>query len=72
MTISVWVFYETDSADISLELVAAIRQGYLTVKAAGVLSGDVLTPSEGSQFFGFDITNDYIAGFDNGAWERLL
>ena len=72
MTISVWVFYETDSTDVSLELLAAIRQGYLTVKAAGVWSGDVVTPSEGNQFFGFDITNDSIAGFDAGAWERLL
>jgi len=47
---------------------AAIRQGYLTVKAAGVYSGEILTPSAGSHFFGFDIENDYIAGFDNGAW----
>ncbi|GAL60543.1 hypothetical protein EV102420_43_00010 [Pseudescherichia vulneris NBRC 102420] len=72
MTISVWVFYENGSAGVSLELLAAIRQGYLTVKAAGVWSGDVLTPSEGSQFFGFDITNNWIAGFDDGAWESVL
>lgn len=36
MTISVWVFPETDISDASLELIAAIKQGYLTVKAAGV------------------------------------
>ncbi len=36
MTISVWVFPETDISDVSLELIAAIKQGYLTVKAAGV------------------------------------
>ena len=34
MTISVWVFPETDISDVSLELIAAIKQGYLTVKAA--------------------------------------
>ncbi|EOV0985540.1 DUF2612 domain-containing protein [Edwardsiella piscicida] len=73
MTISVWVFPETDISDVSLELIAAIKQGYLTVKAAGVWAGDVQTPSvetpsEGNRFFGFDMDNDYITGFDAGAW----
>lgn len=77
MTISVWVFPDSDIADVSLELIAAIRQGYLTVKAAGVWAGDietpsVLTPSEGNKFFGFDMDNEYIAGFDNGSWEKKL
>ncbi|ESN50405.1 DUF2612 domain-containing protein [Enterobacter sp. MGH 16] len=77
MTISVWVFPETDISDVSLELIAAIRQGYLTVKAAGVWGGSietpaVETPSEGNRFFGFDIENEYIAGFDEGAWGKLL
>lgn len=57
MTISVWVFPETDISDVSLELIAAIKQGYLTVKAAGVWAGDVETPSvetpsEGTKFLG--------------------
>lgn len=77
MTISVWVFPQTDIADVSLELIAAIKQGYLTVKAAGVWAGNaeipsVETPSEGSKFFGFDMNNDYITGFDAGAWVVLL
>ncbi|MFS7251237.1 DUF2612 domain-containing protein [Rahnella rivi] len=77
MTISVCVFPETDISDVSLELIAAIRQGYLTVKAAGVWAGDIQTPSVetpsvGNKFFGFDIDNDYIAGFDSGAWEKKL
>ena len=72
MTISVWVFPETDINDVSLELLAAIRQGYLTVKAAGVWAGDIQTPSEGNQLFGFDLENDYIAGFDEGAWGVTL
>lgn len=77
MTISVWVFPETDISDVSLELIAAIRQGYLTVKAAGVWAGDIQmpsveTPSVGNKFFGFDLDNDYIAGFDSGAWEKKL
>lgn len=77
MTISLWVFPEVDIASVSLELIAAIRQGYLTVKAAGVWAGSieipsVETPSEGNKFFGFDMDNEYIAGFDNGAWEKAL
>lgn len=77
MTISVWVFPETDISNVSLELIAAIRQGYLTVKAAGVYAGSisspsVITPSTGNKFFGFDLENQYIAGFDDGAWEKTL
>lgn len=72
MTISVWVFPETDILAVSLELLAAIRQGYLTVKAAGVWSGAIQTPSAGNRFFGFDLENDYIAGFEAGAWETIL
>ncbi|MGT5257380.1 DUF2612 domain-containing protein [Escherichia coli] len=77
MTISIWVFPETDISNVSLELIAAIRQGYLTVKAAGVWGGSieipaVETPSEGNRFFGFDMDNEYIAGFDDGAWGELL
>ncbi|MDU1573282.1 MAG: DUF2612 domain-containing protein [Pantoea sp.] len=73
MTISVWVFPDEDISLVSKELIAAIKQGYLTVKAAGVWAGDIqspsiLTPSVGTKFFGFDMDNDYIAGFDDGAW----
>ncbi|WP_337027095.1 DUF2612 domain-containing protein [Pantoea eucalypti] len=73
MTISVWVFPQTDISLVSQELIAAIKQGYLTVNAAGVWAGDIqtpsiLTPSVGTKFFGFDMDNDFIAGFDDGAW----
>lgn len=72
MTLSVWVFPQQDINDVSLELIAAIRQGYLTVKAAGVQAQAILTPSTGTLFFGFDMTNQYIAGFDTGSWETIL
>jgi len=70
MSINIWVSPETGINNVSLELLAAIKQGYLTVKAAGVyVAGSLIfTPSEGNVFFGFDIENQYIAGFDNGAW----
>lgn len=77
MTISVWVFPEIDISLVSRELIAAIRQGYMTVKAAGVWAGNVQlpsvqAPSEGTRFFSFDMDNEYMAGFDNGAWEMNL
>ncbi|MBD8154979.1 DUF2612 domain-containing protein [Pantoea agglomerans] len=77
MTISVWVFPEMDISLVSQELIAAIKQGYLTVKAAGVWAGDIqtpsiLTPSVGTKFFGFDMDNEFIAGFDDGAWGVTL
>ncbi|TCL04210.1 MULTISPECIES: DUF2612 domain-containing protein [Sodalis] len=68
MTIALWVFAETSMDYVSRELLAAIRQGYLTVKAAGVYAGEILTPSANNQFFGFDMDNQYIAGFDIGSW----
>ncbi|MBU5379523.1 DUF2612 domain-containing protein [Pantoea septica] len=77
MTISVWVFPEEDISLVSKEILATIKQGYLTVKAAGVWAGDIQTPSietpsEGKRFFGFDMNNEYIAGFEDGAWEKTL
>lgn len=77
MTISIWVFPEKDISLVSRELIAAIRQGYLTVKAAGVYAGTVnipsiYTPSEGSKFFGFDMESDFISGFDSSSWETQL
>ncbi len=51
---------------------AVIRQGYLTIKAAGVQVREIVYPSVSHQFFGFDIENDYITGFDTGAWEMQL
>ena len=77
MTISIWVFPEKDISLVSRELIVAIRQGYLTVKAAGVYAGtinipSIYTPSDGSKFFGFDVESDFISGFDSGSWEKRL
>ncbi|MGQ5288438.1 DUF2612 domain-containing protein [Pectobacterium actinidiae] len=72
MTISVWVFPDVSIDSVSREILAVIRQGYLTVKAAGVFSEEILYPSAGNKFFSFDIENQYNAGFDQGAWEKQL
>ncbi|EHT0381333.1 DUF2612 domain-containing protein [Salmonella enterica] len=68
MTVSVRLFPDTGISDVSLEILAVIRQGYLTVKAAGVYAGEIEVPSTGSRFFGFDIDNEYTGGFDECAW----
>lgn len=70
-------YVSSDYVDLSIdtasrELLAAIKQGYLTIKAAGVYSGEIITPSDGYQFFGFDVDNDFISGFDSGSWEKQL
>lgn len=46
-----------------------IKQGYLGVKPEGVRVNQYYINSvPKSPIFGFDITNDYIAGFDNGGF----
>lgn len=46
--------------------------GYLNVKPAGVQIDDYATPSVPDvPYFGFDVENDAIAGFDVGAWAVL-
>lgn len=57
---------------VNSELFWAIQNGYLTVKAAGVHVREIQMPSEGYQFFGFDIDNDYVTGWDSGAWGEDL
>lgn len=57
---------------VNSELWWAIQNGYMTVKSAGVRVREIVTTSDGFQFFGFDLDNDYIAGFDMGSWEKTL
>jgi hypothetical protein len=69
MTISLLFFAENGIDAVSKEIIAVIKMGYLTVKAAGVYSGgNITTPSTGNKLFGFDTDNDYLSGFDAGAW----
>ncbi|CAM3711630.1 hypothetical protein BS639_17245 [Rouxiella silvae] len=57
---------------VNSELFWAIQNGYMTIKAAGVRVREIQMPSEGYQFFGFDIDNDYVSGWDSGAWGEDL
>ena len=48
---------------------ALVTGGYLTLVPCGVGVTGYLEPSvEGAPFFGFDVENSAISGFDNGAW----
>lgn len=51
---------------VSLSILAA---GYLPFKPAGVsVSYGVVSTTTPAPLFGFDIENEYVAGFDAGAW----
>lgn len=52
---------------------ALFSGGYMDLKPAGVLIANYLIPSVPSTpFFGFDLQNDSIAGFDTGCWATVL
>lgn len=72
MSISILILPEIEFANVSLELIAAIKQGYLTVKAAGVRVKEMVMPSDGSRLFAFDSDTQYLAGFDQGSWDEVI
>jgi hypothetical protein len=45
-----------------------LNQGLLPVKPGGVGLNVLVTSVNGDALFGFDVGNDFIAGFDSGAW----
>lgn len=47
---------------------ALFSGGYLDLRPAGVEITGYLYPSDNAPFFGFDVENSSIAGFDVGAW----
>ncbi|WP_241591340.1 DUF2612 domain-containing protein [Rosenbergiella epipactidis] len=72
MSISILILPEIEFANVSLELISAIKQGYLTVKAAGVRVKEMVMPSDGSRLFAFDTDTQYLAGFDQGSWDEVV
>lgn len=53
--------------------IALLTGGYLDLKPGGVgIEGYVIPTVPMTPLFGFDVDNDTIAGFDMGAWGRLL
>jgi hypothetical protein len=52
----------------SLLFLALLEQGFLPLKPEGVRVDYEITSVDGSSLFGFDVQNQYVAGFDTGAW----
>ena len=52
---------------------ALLAGGYIPIKPAGVrISIAVVTTVDNAPLFGFDMNNQYVSGFDGGAWARTL
>jgi len=52
---------------------ALLSGGYIPIKPEGVhINNYVVTSVDGAPIFGFDVQNQYIAGFDTGAWGKKL
>ncbi len=76
--------FATDNQDMSMTInivgptppavvVALLKGGYLSLKPEGVRITGYNVPSvPTAPFFGFDVQNQYVAGFDTGAWATPL
>jgi hypothetical protein len=52
----------------SLLFLALLEQGFLPLKPEGVRGNYQITSVNSAPLFGFDVQNQYISGFDAGAW----
>lgn len=52
----------------SILFLAILSQGYIPLKPEGVRVNYLITSVNYAPLFGFDIENEYIGGFDKGAW----
>jgi len=71
-----------DNQDMSMDIALAgkrpsalfkalLTRGYLPIKPAGVRVNYYILPTYDGPLFGFDMDNQYVAGFDKGAWGLL-
>lgn len=52
---------------------ALLAEGYIPLKPEGVrVDYVIVTPVDGVSLFGFDMENEYVAGFDEGAWGNIV
>jgi hypothetical protein len=49
-----------------------ISQGLIPLRPIGVMSTFLITTVPGSPLFGFDVENDYVSGWDVGAWGATI
>ncbi|KVO82385.1 hypothetical protein WL21_08640 [Burkholderia ubonensis] len=57
----------------SAVFLALLAGGYIPLKPEGVrVNYTIVTTVDGAPLFGFDMSNQFVAGFDAGAWGRTL
>lgn len=56
----------------SVLFTSLLQRGFFALRPAGVGTQVVVTSVDGSPIFGFNNDNDYIGGFDRGAWGTPL
>ncbi|WP_427183519.1 DUF2612 domain-containing protein [Bordetella bronchialis] len=77
-----YVFIQ-DNGDMSIDIgvsgqrptaifLALLTGGYIPIKPEGVRVNYYIVPDVPGPLFGFDVDNEYIAGFDTGVWGALL
>lgn len=76
-----YVFIQ-DNGDMSIDIgvsgtrptaifLALLTGGYIPIKPEGVRVNYYIIPNTPGPLFGFDVNNEYIAGFDSGVWGEL-
>ena len=72
-----------DNQDMSMDIALAgerpsalfqalLTRGYIPIKPAGVRINYYILPSNDGPQFGFDMQNQYVAGFDEASWGMLV
>lgn len=56
----------------SAVFLALVSEGYIPLKPEGVRVDLVIVSTDDAPIFGFDVQNDFISGFDAGAWGKPL
>nr|WP_230946052.1 DUF2612 domain-containing protein [Burkholderia vietnamiensis] len=55
----------------SAVFLALLAGGYIPLKPEGVrVAYTIVTTVDGAPMFGFDMNNQFVAGFDTGAWGK--
>ncbi|MEW9139886.1 DUF2612 domain-containing protein [Bacillus wiedmannii] len=76
-----YVFIQ-DNGDMSIDIgvagqrptaifLALLTGGYIPIKPEGVRVNYYIVPTQDGPLFGFDVDNQYIAGWDSGVWGKL-
>lgn len=77
-----YVFIQ-DNGDMSIDIgvsgtrpsaifLALLTGGYIPIKPEGVRVNYYVIPNQDGPLFGFDVTNEYISGFEGGIWGSLI